>query len=411
MKVKRELHPVGHGAFFTERFFDIKYGKNVSNVVYDCGAKLLPKDKLYNEIDSTFANSDRKHVDFLFISHLDDDHVNGIQHMIETGLVNDMTTFVLPLFKDYELAIYDDLYGTDFLAVFDIIGQTPFRRVIFVPMSDERFAANDYREIPMEGDFDAIEGELMTLNGLQGKRINPGSKFVWNKIWEYIPFNLHDSVSIDFFKKINSNPDLQGLDLDAVMEILSNKCHHCKKNKTPEQIDANKKYKALKDIYNSVGTPVQGDRLININSLAVVSQAVNKVHVKLSFFDEVRLVEAGFARDYYESWPSDGFGACTYTGDLNLSLMPDFDQFEMKVRGVLHGDPKLQLMQIPHHGSKTSYNKRFCEGLSGACFVNFNSGNGIFDQRVMFDFFCARKYLMPVTEIESSRIEQEFLIM
>ena len=90
--------------------------------------------------------------------------------------------------------------------------------------------------------------------------------------------------------------------------------------------------------------------------------------------------ETGFAKDFYEFWPSDGFGACTYTGDLNLSLMHDFDLFESKVKGVIRGELKMQLMQIPHHGSKTSYNKRFCEGLSGACFVNYNSGNNIFDQ-------------------------------
>ena len=402
MNVKRVLHPVGHGAFFTEHFYDSD-GKNAFNVVYDCGAKLLPKGKLEDEIDLTFANSDRKHVDFLFISHLDDDHVNGVKHMIDTGLVNDMTTFVLPLFKDYELAIYDDLYGTDFFAVINLISDRQFRRLLFVPMTDARFVANDYREISMEVDFEDIEGELITLNELEGKRIDAGSKFVWRKKWEYIPFNLHDSTSIDFFKKINSNPVLQGLDFDAVMKIFANRCHPCKKNKTPEQIDANRKYKALKEIYNSVGTSLPNDRLININSLAVVSQAVNKVFAKLSYFDEVRLIEAGFAKDFYEFWPSDGFGACTYTGDLNLSLMHDFDLFESKVKGVIRGELKMQLMQIPHHGSKTSYNKRFCEGLSGACFVNYNSGNNIFDQKITFDFFCARKYLMPVTEIESSK--------
>lgn len=409
MIVKRILHPVGHGAFFSEHFFEMGYDKNVFNVVYDCGAKLLPKGKRDEEIDNTFSTLARKHVDYLFISHLDDDHVNGIQHLVKNGWVDDMTTFVLPLFKDYELAIYDDIYRAGTLAVLDGIITNQFRRVIFVPMSDDVFAGNDYREIPMEADFDNIDGELMTVNGLQGKRINAASRFVWDKIWEYIPINLHDTTSKTFYSRINSHPDLQRLDLDAVKKIFKNRCHPLVRNKTPEQIDANKKFKALKEIYNSVGAPIKGDRLININSLAVVSQAVDKVSVKLSYFDDVRMFEAGFPRPFYDFWPSDGYGTCTYSGDLNLSHEQDFSLFKKKVTGVLRGTPELQLLQIPHHGSKTSYNKQFCEGLSGACFVNYNSGNNIFDQRIMFDFYSARKYLMPVTEIESSRIEQEFL--
>ena len=36
MFLKRVLHPVGQGAFFTEQFYD-ESGKVLHNVVYDCG--------------------------------------------------------------------------------------------------------------------------------------------------------------------------------------------------------------------------------------------------------------------------------------------------------------------------------------------------------------------------------------
>ena len=39
MTVNRVLHPVGHGAFFTEHFYDCQTGENVMNVVYDCGVR------------------------------------------------------------------------------------------------------------------------------------------------------------------------------------------------------------------------------------------------------------------------------------------------------------------------------------------------------------------------------------
>ena len=74
--VKRVLHPVGHGAFFTEQFFADR--RNVFNVVYDCGVVYDSLSNLYEEIDNTFAKSTKSFVDYIFISHLDEDHVNGI---------------------------------------------------------------------------------------------------------------------------------------------------------------------------------------------------------------------------------------------------------------------------------------------------------------------------------------------
>lgn len=412
MKTKRVLHPVGHGAFFTEQFFEKGSGENVFNVVYDCGIIYQPRIKLYEEIDNTLFSSNRPHVDFLFISHLDEDHVNGIQYMVKKGLVDDLTTFVLPFFNDKELAIYNELYGRGTLAVFDGIGRDVMKKVIYVPMSDAVIPGNDYGEIDMEGDYLVIEGTSNSVNGVSGKVIKAGMKFSWRKVWEYIPFNLNDNTSKAFWGKIQNTPELQGLDLDGVKKMFEDRsltkpldADQKKRNET-----ADKQYRALKDIYNRVGNKVTGDRLININSLVVVSQGVNKVDVRLPFIDEAKLLEVGYARPLYNYWPSDGFGACTYTGDLNLIQNQDFDVFEKKVRSVLRGESTLQLLQIPHHGSPTSYNKGFIGDLSGACFVNYNSGKSHFYKDMLFEFFSARKYLMPVTEIDSSRAEQDFLI-
>jgi hypothetical protein len=413
MIVKRILHPVGHGAFFTEQFFEKRSRENVFNVVYDCGIIYQSRIKLNEEIDNTFLSSNRPHVDFLFISHLDEDHVNGIQYMVRKGLVDDLTTFVLPFFNDKELAIYDEFYGRGTLAMFDGIGRTIMKKVIYVPMSDAVIPENDYGEIDMEGDYLAIEGTSNRVNGVSGEVIKAGMKFSWRKVWEYIPFNLNDNTSKAFWGEIQNTPELQGLDLDGVKKMFEDRSlsKPLDADQQKRKETAEKQYRALKDVYNRVGNKVTGDRLININSLAVVSQGVNNVGVRLSLIDEAKLLEAGCARPLYDSWPSDGFGACTYTGDLNLRQDQDFEMCEKKVRSVLRGKSTLQLLQIPHHGSQTSYNKSFSGDLSGACFVNYNSEKSNFNKDMLFDFFSARKYLMPVTEIDSSRVEQEFLIL
>ena len=410
MIVNRVLHPVGHGAFFTEQFYDCQTGENVMNVVYDCGVR-SNQPLLEQEIDGAFARSNRPHVDFLFISHLDKDHVSGIKYMIAAKYIDDMTTFVLPLYKDYELRIYEELTGNGVLAIYEVLRLAGVRRVLYVPLSGgERINGDDLSPIDMEGAFEDIEGDEVKVNELRGKLIKPTEKFIFRQIWEYIPFNLHDSTSVDFFDRVAKHPDLNIQDLDDVKRIFENSCSPNVKNKTPEQIDANKKLKALKSIYNSIGTLVGHDTLININSLAVVSQAVGHIFIKASLLERERFYWFWYDRKYYETIESDGNGTCTYTGDLNLSQDKDFDLLEQKVVSVLRSAPVFQMLQIPHHGSKTSYNKRFCGGLSGCCFVNFNSGNGIFDQSITYDFFCARKQLLPVTEIASSRVVQEMML-
>jgi beta-lactamase superfamily II metal-dependent hydrolase len=80
MKLIRTFHPVGQGAFYTERFYD-KCGKNVFNMVYDCGSSTKGQ-YLQNEIDKAFKDDAGKaDIDLLFVSHFHHDHVNGIEEL------------------------------------------------------------------------------------------------------------------------------------------------------------------------------------------------------------------------------------------------------------------------------------------------------------------------------------------
>lgn len=407
MRVIRCFHPVGHGAFFSEQFFDSE--ESCFNVVYDCGIKHFPMNRLQEEADFAIGKSGRQHVDFLFISHLDEDHVNGIKYLIKQKYVDDQTSFVLPLYKDYHLKIYEHFEGKSILSIFEVIGKTESKSIFYVPLTesedDDRRGddENGQSRINMEEGLPETSENKVEVNGLPGRVIPRGSVFTFKEIWEYIPFNLHDSTSEDFFKAIDNSKILNIADMLDVEAIFKNKCHHITKKSTAEQIDATKKYRELKRIYNSVGKIVKGDRRININSLAVISQAVNEVKVRIAFVDLEEMIAEGYFRNYCYGHIIQGYGACTYTGDLNLSQDADFDLFEKKVKKALRGETRYHLLQIPHHGSNTSYNKRFCGGLSRVCFVNFNSEKGIFDEKIAFDFFCARKTLIPVTEIESSR--------
>lgn len=81
------FHRVGQGLFVSE-----KYGDHT--IVYDCGGE---GTKIVNEaIDSGL--SEMLEIDILFISHYDQDHINGILHLIEMHHVKHV---VLPLVSNF----------------------------------------------------------------------------------------------------------------------------------------------------------------------------------------------------------------------------------------------------------------------------------------------------------------------
>ena len=87
MKMIRTFQPVGQGAFYSEEFFDSE-GNCVFCVVYDCGSLKfcglqrnsdgtpLEREDIEGRVKRAFPNGHG--IDILFVSHLDDDHVNLI---------------------------------------------------------------------------------------------------------------------------------------------------------------------------------------------------------------------------------------------------------------------------------------------------------------------------------------------
>ncbi len=73
MKLIRTFHPIGQGAFYTEKH---SIGRKKITIVYDCGSKTLSESELKTKVQSTFSKDEVIHT--LFISHFHEDHINGI---------------------------------------------------------------------------------------------------------------------------------------------------------------------------------------------------------------------------------------------------------------------------------------------------------------------------------------------
>ena len=119
MKVTRTFHPVGQGAFYSERFYMEDQQGTVHNIVYDCGVKWGYKGKVKHVVTQAFTQSDV--IEYLFISHLDYDHVSLVKTFIDN--VRAVRNIVLPLVTEEQLVIalaYHKISGhktmTDFIS-------------------------------------------------------------------------------------------------------------------------------------------------------------------------------------------------------------------------------------------------------------------------------------------------------
>ncbi|MBB3835274.1 hypothetical protein FHR55_003518 [Xanthomonas arboricola] len=79
-QVERTQYPIGQGGFHSMALYS-RTGNNFSMVV-DCGGSREGHRKL---LAKAFAEREHQH-DFLAISHLDDDHINGLEELKEAGV-------------------------------------------------------------------------------------------------------------------------------------------------------------------------------------------------------------------------------------------------------------------------------------------------------------------------------------
>lgn len=94
MHVSHTFHQSGHGTFFTGALMSGHFGSTSPGYtwVYDCGSKRSSHLKtIVNNMAVTFPKSWKSHIDMLAISHFDDDHTNGLEELLSKHTVGRLT--------------------------------------------------------------------------------------------------------------------------------------------------------------------------------------------------------------------------------------------------------------------------------------------------------------------------------
>jgi hypothetical protein len=375
---RRIFHPIGQGAFFTEQLLSCPSGKVLFNVVYDCGSKTTGiSPKMEKEIKNTFENS---HINLLFLSHFDDDHINYVKFLRSKGYLAGAKVLIPLLFEEKFLPV-----TTFYLNYQNLIDELKGDNIQIIKVKID------------EGDS---SGREINIDDVLDEEIESGVKlkFVNDKdIWYWVPFNIKYRERIEEFKK---GLEGVGIDLDILLK---------------QGEGSLEKINELKSIYQSLTKDKGYGTSINLNSLQMLSYPASpdyctgyaRITECESYFHDYYKWNKGYIKYKFTEKENLYPGSCLYTGDTSSNSPYIWNTLMKKIDCYLKAH--LVLFQIPHHGSRHSNDERIVdEDRIYAAFTNFDPDywQKIYDPNISLQYYLHRKPLILVTNDDSFRFEE-----
>jgi hypothetical protein len=300
----RTIHPVGQGAFYSERYID-KEGKSKHLMVYDCGSN-SPR-KLEREISSSIK--EKETINILFISHFDFDHVSGLAYLKRKYHIEKV---VMPLISPFDKCYY----------------------LMDLPMSLQDIVLNPqafFEEGTIISYVNPIEKEDDERFSLADNIIASGTRLNLSCYadWCYIPFNYDGAARRKNLETAFKN---MGIDIDWL-----------EKRKLDKIIENRAK---IRKAYQSVC--VGG---ANEASLVLYSGPIQESGICRWWYGEVW-------NRYFDTVEFNA--ACLYFGDTDLNQQINgnndvIDSLSSHLTDVSH---HIGTIQVPHHGSIMNFSHK-----------------------------------------------------
>ncbi len=329
MQICRIIHPVGQGAFYTER---IRANDRYYNIVYDCGSTAAYKvnnGKPILEAEIKTFYDKNENIDLLFISHFDYDHVNGLKYLKDHCNIKRV---IIPLIPTAAQWIYLSQLDYDLQSL--MTNPEAFFGVTTKIVKVRNTNGDNFRpdDVYVHDEEDASVPAIIS----SGTKI----KFRSFSDWCYIPFNLDEDAR---YKKLIDLIASRRLDLDKLL------------NGDVDYIIANRA--KINEAYKNV---VKKNGSSNESSLIVYSGPVSDKHEYIKKYNSICNVSC-IARRFRYGCNMIPFiskrVACLYLGDTDLNQVSGGYGI---IEAIYHnlGDVKdnIGTIQVPHHGSEKSFN-------------------------------------------------------
>lgn len=391
-KMRRRFLPIGQGAFYCEQFSNhsdyISESDNRINVIYDCGS-LSGISLLHKRIEDCFNFGEKIHA--LFLSHFDEDHVNGLKHLLKHYRVEHIF-FPLLTKEDKALICLQHLVNSAFpdeqpfwlqfaLEPFEALSRMNLKYIptLHPVRSEDRNDEDaefhdmpeDYRQqvhIIRSGD------DVFQIICDSEEKTHPMHTFDWL----YIPFHFREKVKRDILKE-NLKESLGTCDPEELLDRLKN----------------NPLYRAdIKEAYSKIPGG------FNTNSMVLFSgiESEHFVHFLI-----------------HHKCPCKGCclpikPGALYMGDYDASGSQKWQQLQRAYEKYI---PYIGCLQVPHHGSKHNFNFKlfdieFCQVyvISAGLNNQFEHPDGDVVKQIML----SGKYLGIVTEKPWSEIAMDIIL-
>ena len=339
MFVNRIIHPVGQGAFYSEK---IHINNQSFNIVYDCGSntsyKVNGKKKVVQtEVRSYYHKEET--INLLFISHFDNDHVNGLEYLKDHCNIKCVIMPLLtPSAKWFYLSQLDENLQQLITDPQVFFGEGT--KIIRVKYTNGEKTERD--ELVLNNNEPIHKNEIVSGTIIQFRNLQD---------WCYIPFNFDEESR---YEKLIDALKGSSLDTDA---LLQGDIDYIKEHRTA----INNAYKKVVKSRNS-----------NDSSLIVYSGPTYTGH---SFYRKYN-----FKFGYCRTSPRLSLKevACLYLGDTNLNQKSEKMNLCHALSYHLNNvKENIGLIQVPHHGSKHNFNDDILFISEGACayFASFGRRN------------------------------------
>ena len=201
-KVTRTIQPVGQGGFYTEIFEIPNQEGKISThcVVYDCGS--ATRAEPIRTIESALFDDDRLDIDILFISHFDDDHVNGLAELSKKHRIK---RIVIPQIQGYEwyYVLEDSIKRGTYQPRGNLIKS--FLNSIRNETSQDEIQIIEIAPIDSEERPDRNNYDAQSINELDYQKFWPSGLVLYpfekELGWIYIPVNTMDLNKINSLKR------------------------------------------------------------------------------------------------------------------------------------------------------------------------------------------------------------------
>lgn len=305
--MERIFHPIGHGAFYTERFYEDDNDAPLFTAVYDCGS--FSYEQLKDIIDTTFKEGDK--INLLFISHFHFDHISMVQYLKSRCDIDYIIVPVLSLSTLVESLIHYAIIGkgsslTNITGILDDIYNRKDDRIIIIDKAE----GTDLNAI----DIDHLPDELND----NAERILTNIIFCY-KNWRYIPFVHIDNKADALLRKVRTDPHFSGIDWNNIdINVLFD---------TIKKIDV----EYLKDLYANVYKDKHNSYSMPVYSgLDCKPQCHKGCHKQCEFVTFCHI-------------------NCLYMGDYDAKSKTSYDNLKEYYKGYWK---RIGLIQVPHHGSE-----------------------------------------------------------